>query len=99
MPERIKHAAWRTEMENGIVIARLMAARLDVRIAAIEAKGAGEEHVDLVRLRMAGMEETAALGEQILAAADDVAIAVGEALQRAGGMKWVARDKKFATHE
>jgi hypothetical protein len=93
----ITHAAWRNDMNGGIAILRALGGRLDTRIAELQDRSAGPEHLALMRQRYAGLTETALLGEQIVAAADDVAIPVGEAIAAAGGTDWIAEDKTFNT--
>lgn len=95
----ITHAGWRADMQDATDICRAIAARLDVRIADLEARGVGPRHLALVRQRYAGMLETAQLGEQIITSTDDRYIPVGEAVVDAGGLEWLAQDKEFHTAE
>ena len=93
----ITHAAWRNDMQGAIALLRALGGRLDTRIAELQDRSAGPEHLALLRQRYAGLMETALTGEQIVNAADDVAIPVGEAIAAAGGGAWIAEDKEFNT--
>jgi hypothetical protein len=94
----ITHAAWRGDMNGGIAILRELGNRLDTRIAELQDRSAGPEHLGLMRHRYAGLMETALVGEQIVTATDDVAIPVGEAIAAGGGTDWIAEDKEFNTN-
>lgn len=91
----ITHAAWRTDMNAAIEIVRLIGQRLDARIAALEDRDAGPEHLALVRQRYASVVDSAGIGDQIVEAADDVHVPVGEAIAAGGGRDWIAGDKEF----
>jgi hypothetical protein len=93
----ITHAAWRGDMTDAITILRVLGARLDTRIAELQGRGAGPEHLALLRQRYAGLMETAQLGDLIIADTDDRVIPVGEAIATAGGTDWIAEDKEFNT--
>jgi hypothetical protein len=93
----ITHAAWRADMNGAIGLVRELGNRLDTRIAELQDRSAGPEHLALLRHRYAGLTETALLGEQIVTAADDMVIPVGEAIATAGGRDWIAEDKEFNT--
>ena len=93
----ITHAAWRNDMEGAVAILRELGNRLDTRIADLQARSAGPEHLGLMRQRYAGLMETALVGEQIVTATDDRYIPVGEAIATGGGTDWIAEDKEFHT--
>jgi len=95
----ITHAAWRADMQDVAGILRALAARLDTRIADLQARGAGPRHLALVRQRYVGALEAAEIGNRIITATDDRYIPVGEAVIDAGGLEWLADDKAFHTHE
>jgi hypothetical protein len=81
---------------NGVIeILRALAARLDTRIADLQARSAGPEHLALLRERYVGLMEAAQLGDLIVTAADGTVIPVGEAIATAGGTAWIAEDKEF----
>ncbi len=93
----ITHAAWRGDMNGAIAILRELGGRLDTRIASLQDRSAGPEHLALMRHRYAGLMETAQLGDLIVTATDDRVIPVGEAIAVAGGGDWIAEDKEFNT--
>lgn len=93
----ITHAAWRADMADATAILRELGNRLDARIAELQDRSAGPEHLALMRQRYAGLMETALLGDQIVTATDDRVIPVGEAIATAGGTDWIAEDKEFHT--
>jgi hypothetical protein len=93
----ITHAAWRNDMQGAIAIMRALGGRLDTRIAELQDRSAGPEHLALLRQRYVGLMETAGIGDHIVTAADDIAIPVGEAIAAAGGTDWIAEDKTFNT--
>lgn len=93
----ITHAAWRADMTDATAILRELGNRLDTRIAELQDRSAGPEHLALMRQRYAGLTETALLGDQIVTATDDRVIPVGEAIATAGGTDWIAEDKEFHT--
>jgi hypothetical protein len=93
----ITHAAWRGDMNGAIAILRELGNRLDTRIAGLQDRSAGPEHLALMRHRYAGLVETAQLGDLIVTATDDRVIPVGEAIAVAGGGDWIAEDKEFNT--
>jgi hypothetical protein len=93
----ITHAAWRADMTGAIAILRALGGRLDTRIAELQDRSAGPEHLALLRQRYAGLLETAHLGDQIVTATDDRVIPVGEAIAAGGGTDWIAEDKEFHT--
>lgn len=93
----ITHAAWRNDMNGAAAILRELGNRLDTRIADLQARSAGPEHLALMRHRYVGLMETAHIGDQVITAADDVVIPVGEAIAAAGGGDWIAEDKEFNT--
>lgn len=95
----ITHAEWRSDMQSATDICQAIAARLDTRIAELQARGAGPRHLALVRQRYIGMLETAQIGDQIIRATDDRYIPVGEAVVDAGGLDWLAARKEFHTAE
>jgi hypothetical protein len=96
-PATITHAAWRNDMSGAIAILRELSNRLDTRIADLQARSAGPEHLGLLRHRYAGLMETALTGDQIVTATDDRYIPVGEAIAAGGGTDWIAEDKTFNT--
>ena len=91
----ITHAAWRADMHGAIAILRELGTRLDTRIAELQDRSAGPEHLALMRHRYAGLVETAMLGDQIVTATDERVIPVGEAIATAGGGDWIAENKQF----
>lgn len=91
----ITHAAWRADMNGAVAILRELGGRLDTRIAELQDRSAGPEHLALLRHRYAGLMETAQLGDQIVTATDERVIPVGEAIATAGGSDWIAEDKEF----
>lgn len=96
---KITHAAWRNEMRGAIAIIRELGNRLDTRTAELQGRGAGPEHLALVRQRYAGLTESAQIGDQIVITTDDRYIPVGEAIATGGGTAWIAEDKTFHTHD
>ena len=93
----ITHAAWRADMNGAIAILRELGNRLDTRIAELQDRSAGPEHLALMRHRYAGLIETAQLGDTIVTDTEDRVIPVGEAIATAGGTDWIAEDKHFNT--
>jgi hypothetical protein len=93
----ITHAAWRGDMNGAIAIVRELGGRLDTRIAELQGRSAGPEHLALLRHRYVGLMETAHLGDSIVSDTDDRVIPVGEAIATAGGADWIAEDKEFNT--
>ncbi len=93
----ITHAAWRADMNGAVAILRELGNRLDTRIAELQDRSAGPEHLALLRHRYAGLIETAQLGDQIVTDTEDRVIPVGEAIATAGGGDWIAEDKQFNT--
>ena len=91
----ITHAAWRADMNGAIAILRELGNRLDTRIAELQDRSAGPEHLALMRHRYAGLVEIAVLGDQIVTATDERVIPVGEAIATAGGGDWIAENKQF----
>jgi hypothetical protein len=93
----ITHAAWRGDMNGAIAILRELGGRLDTRIAELQDRSAGPEHLALMRGRYVGLMETAQLGDAIVTDTEDRVIPVGEAIATAGGTDWIAEDKEFNT--
>lgn len=93
----ITHAAWRADMNGAVAILRELGNRLDTRIAELQDRSAGPEHLALIRQRYAGLMETAQLGDAIVTDTEDRVIPVGEAIAAAGGTDWIAEDKTFNT--
>lgn len=93
----ITHAAWRADMNGAVAILRELGSRLDTRIAELQDRSAGPEHLALMRHRYAGLMETAQLGDTIVTDTEDRVIPVGEAIATAGGGDWIAEDKEFHT--
>jgi hypothetical protein len=91
----ITHAAWRGDMDGAVAILRELGGRLDTRIAELQGRSAGPEHLALMRQRYAGLMETAQLGGAIVTDTEDRVIPVGEAIATAGGTDWIAEDKEF----
>lgn len=99
MAAEITHAAWRNDMNGAILILRELGNRVDTRIADLQARTAGPEHLGLMRQRYAGLLETAHIGGQIVTSTDDRYIPVGEAIATGGGTDWIAEDKQFHTDD
>lgn len=91
------HVAWKFDMENAAEIVRALASRNQARVDALAAAGGGDRHVQLLGERVESLAQAAALGDAIIAAADDVHVPVGEAIAVAGGRQWVAEEKSFNT--
>ena len=93
------HAAWRGDMNNVIDLDRLLEGRVETRIAALQAHGAGPEHLNLVHGLAAALGQLVKIGDRIIVAADDDAIPVGEAFAAAGGDQWIADATEFLSHD
>lgn len=91
----ITHAAWKFSMGGAITVLGELARRQDTRIADLQGRGAGPEHLALLRGIYASRAETAAIGQQVVTVEDDVHIPVGEAFHAAGGEAWIAQAKEF----
>jgi hypothetical protein len=82
-------------MNDAVAILGELGSRLDTRIAELQDRSGGPEHLALMRHRYVGLMETAQLGDQIVTDTDDRVIPVGEAIATAGGSDWIAEDKQF----
>lgn len=91
------HIAWKNDMENASEVAKLIAQRNQARIDGVVAAGGDTSQLTaLLGTRVESLTQAAAVGAQIVAAADDVHIDIGAALAQAG-KGWAAEEKTFHT--
>lgn len=91
------HIAWMADMEKAVAVTKLLAQRNQQRIDGVTARGGDtSQMVQLLNARKESLDQAAAVGEQIMAAADGIHVDIGAAIAQAG-KGWTAEDKGFHT--